>query len=121
MARVVGASHPQGGFAGEIALRGEVVYLGSHSGRVYALDASSGAQQWIYDTAAAVAAGPVLNVEGPGFLWLRCGIRAELRRIARMEQDIDETSVESVRIGWWGGVLAPLDEGMSAMRTPMDR
>lgn len=58
---------PDGGFKGEVAVRGDSVYLGSTSGRLYALAASSGAELWHFDTSAAVIAGPVVNPTGPVF------------------------------------------------------
>jgi len=106
---------PQGGFAGEIALRGEVVYLGSHSGRVYALDASSGAQQWIYDTAAAVAAGPVLNVEGPVFFGSDAVYALNSDGSLAWSKTLMKPVSSLFVSDGGGGVLAPLDEGMSAM------
>ncbi|MCA9973092.1 MAG: PQQ-binding-like beta-propeller repeat protein, partial [Anaerolineales bacterium] len=40
---------------------GHVVYFGSGNGRLYALDAASGARRWSYDTTAAGAASPDRN------------------------------------------------------------
>ena len=90
---------PHGGFAGEIAIRGNLVYLGSGSGRLYALDASSGVAQWTYDTAAAVGARTGPQRRRTDFLRLRCHLCAELRRRARVEQDSRESGVEPARLG----------------------
>lgn len=58
---------PAGGFAGSVALRGGAVFVGSRSGRLYALDASTGAEQWHFDSLAPVRRGPVANPAGPLF------------------------------------------------------
>ena len=58
---------PQGGFSGEIAILGNRAYLGSIGGKVYAVDTTSGAQLWSYDTKAAVAQGPTVNIDGEVF------------------------------------------------------
>jgi len=55
---------PQGGFAGEIAIFGDTVYIGSSSGTLYALNLSNGAQQWHRETSAPISAGPVVDSSG---------------------------------------------------------
>ena len=106
---------PQGGFAGEIAVRGNLVYLGSGSGRLYALDASSGAPQWSYDTGAAVAGGPVLNAAGPIFFGSDAIYALNSDGTLAWSKALAKAVSSPLASDGEGGVLAPLDDDISAM------
>jgi outer membrane protein assembly factor BamB len=106
---------PEGGFAGEIGVRGSVVYLGSGSGRVYALDATSGATQWTYDSAAAVGAGPVLNQGGPIFFGSDAIYALNSDGSLAWSKTLAKTVLSPLASDGAGGVLAPLDDDLSAM------
>jgi outer membrane protein assembly factor BamB len=106
---------PEGGFAGEIAVRGGLVYLGSASGRVYALDASSGAVQWTYNTTAAVGAGPVLNQSGPIFFGSDAIYALNADGSLAWSKTLSKTVLSPLAPDGFGGVLAPLDDDLSAM------
>jgi outer membrane protein assembly factor BamB len=106
---------PQGGFAGEIAVRGNRVYLGSGSGRLYALDASNGAAQWTYDSAAAVAAGPVLNAAGPIFFGSDAVYALNSDGSLAWSKTLATGVSSPLAADREGGVLAPLDDDIAAM------
>jgi outer membrane protein assembly factor BamB len=106
---------PQGGFAGEIAVRGNLVYLGSGSGRLYALDASSGAAQWTYDTAAAVAAGPVINAAGPIFFGSDAVYALNSDGSLAWSKPLARAMSSPLASDGEGGLLAPLDDDIAAM------
>ncbi len=106
---------PQNGFAGEIAVRGNLVYLGSGSGRLYALDVSSGAQQWTYDTAAAVAGGPVLNSGGPIFFGSDAIYALNPDGSLAWSKNLANAVSRPLASDGEGGVLTPLDNDISAM------
>ena len=106
---------PAGGFAGEIAVRGNIVYLGSESGRLYALDASSGAEQWTYDTAAAVAGGPVLNAAGPIFFGSDAIYALNSDGSLAWSKALAKPPLRPLASDGEGGVLAPLDDDVSAI------
>jgi outer membrane protein assembly factor BamB len=106
---------PQGGFTGTIAIRGNLVYLGSGSGSLYALDASSGAQQWTYDTAAAVAAGPVLNAAGPIFFGSDAIYALNPDGSLAWSKALAKPVASPLAADGEGGVFTPLDDNMSAM------
>jgi outer membrane protein assembly factor BamB len=55
---------PEGGFSGELAVANGVVYVGSATGGVYALDASTGSIIWRVPSGAAVTSGPSLSGTG---------------------------------------------------------
>jgi len=106
---------PHGGFAGEIAIRGNLVYLGSGSGRLYALDASSGVPQWTYDTAAAVGTGPVLNAAGPIFFGSDAIYALTPDGALAWSKTLAKAVSSPLASDGEGGVLAPLDDDISAM------
>jgi len=106
---------PQGGFAGEIAVRGNLVYLGSSGGRVYALDASTGEAQWVYDTAAAIGAGPVLNPDGPIFFGSDAMYALNSDGSLAWSKTLAKAVTSPLASDGAGGVLAPLDDDISAM------
>ena len=106
---------PHGGFAGEIAIRGNLVYLGSGSGRLYALDASSGVPQWTYDTAAAVGAGPVINAAGPIFFGSDAIYALTPDGALAWSKALAKAASSPLASDGEGGVLAPLDDDISAM------
>jgi outer membrane protein assembly factor BamB len=58
---------PEGGFSGELAVANGVVYAGSATGGVYALDASTGSIIWRVPSGAAVTSGP--SVSGTGLIF----------------------------------------------------
>jgi outer membrane protein assembly factor BamB len=58
---------PAGGFSGSIAYQDDVVYAGSLSGALYALDLRSGNPIWSVKTAKAVIAGPAVSPSGAIF------------------------------------------------------
>lgn len=106
---------PQGGFAGQIGVRGNTVYLGSGSGRLYAVDTSSGAQQWAFDTAAAVAAGPVLNAAGPIFFGSDSVYALNSDGSLAWSKTLAKAVSGPFASDGVGGLLAPLDDDISAM------
>jgi outer membrane protein assembly factor BamB len=106
---------PQGGFTGEIAIRGNLVYLGSGSGRLYALDASSGAQQWTYETAAAVGGGPVLNGAGPIFFGSDALYALNSDGSLAWNKSLAKSASSPFAADGAGGVFTPLDDDLSAM------
>jgi outer membrane protein assembly factor BamB len=55
---------PAGGFSGALAVQNDVVYAGSGSGTIYALDASTGAQSWHVALPGPTAAGPTVGDSG---------------------------------------------------------
>jgi outer membrane protein assembly factor BamB len=55
---------PSGGFSGELAAANGLVYAGSTSGTVYALDANNGSMLWQVAGGAPVIAGPVVSSTG---------------------------------------------------------
>jgi outer membrane protein assembly factor BamB len=55
---------PAGGFAGALAVLGDVVYTGSGSGTIYALDSRTGAQTWHAALPGPTAAGPAVGDSG---------------------------------------------------------
>ena len=57
---------PAGGFSGELAVANGVVYAGSATGGIYALDASTGSIMWRVPSSAAVTSGP--SVSGTGLI-----------------------------------------------------
>jgi outer membrane protein assembly factor BamB len=55
---------PAGGFRGELAVANGVVYAGSASGGIYALDAGTGSVIWRVPSSAAVTSGPSVSATG---------------------------------------------------------
>lgn len=106
---------PQGGFASEIAVRGNLVYLGSGSGRVYALDVASGAAQWTYDTMAAVVGGPVLNAAGPIFFGSDAIYALNVDGSLAWSKPLAKAASRPLASDGEGGVLTPLDDDVAAM------
>jgi outer membrane protein assembly factor BamB len=106
---------PEGGFAGEIAVRRNLVYLGSGSGRLYALEVSSGAQQWTYNTAAAVAGGPVLNAGGPIFFGSDAIYALNADGSLAWSKNLAAAATRPLASDGEGGVLTPLDDDIAAM------
>jgi outer membrane protein assembly factor BamB len=106
---------PQGGFAGEIAVRDNLVYLGSGSGRLYALDAANGAPQWSYNTAAAVGGGPVLNPAGPIFFGSDAVYALNLDGSMAWSKPLTKPALQPLASDGEGGVLSPLDDGGAVM------
>jgi outer membrane protein assembly factor BamB len=106
---------PPGGFAGAIAIRGDIVYLGSGGGRIYALDASTGSQQWSYDTAAAVVAGPVVNAAGPIFFSSDAIYALNSNGSIAWSKTLTKPASSPLASDGEGGVFAPLDDDLSAM------
>jgi outer membrane protein assembly factor BamB len=106
---------PQGGFAGESAARGNLVYLGSGSGRLYALDAASGAPQWTYDTAATIAGGPVLNPAGPIFFGSDAIYALNVDGSMAWSKPLSKPASQPLASDGEGGVLSPLDDDGAAM------
>ncbi len=106
---------PQGGFAGELAVREGLVYLGSGSGRLYALDASSGAAQWSYDTGAPIGGGPVLNSAGPIFFGSDAVYALDSDGSLAWSKTLLKPSRGPYVTDGEGGVLAPMDDDVSAM------
>jgi outer membrane protein assembly factor BamB len=106
---------PEGGFAGEIAVRGNLVYLGSGRGRLYALDVSGGAQQWVYDTAATIAGGPVLNATGPIFFGSDTIYALNSDGSLAWNNSPAESASRPLAADAEGGVLTPLADDFSAM------
>jgi len=64
---VVWTFTPDGGFSGSVAYAGEVVYAGSASGGVYALDLRTGNPIWHVNSAHAVTTGPAVALSGTIF------------------------------------------------------
>jgi outer membrane protein assembly factor BamB len=58
---------PDGGFSGSVAYSDDVVYAGSISGGVYAIDSRSGNPLWHVNAAHAVTAGPAVAPSGTIF------------------------------------------------------
>ncbi|MFZ0676725.1 PQQ-binding-like beta-propeller repeat protein, partial [Candidatus Binatus sp.] len=58
---------PDGGFSGSVAYSDDVVYAGSASGGVYAIDLRTGSPIWHVNSARAVTAGPVVAPSGAIF------------------------------------------------------
>ena len=58
---------PDGGFSGSVAYSDDVVYAGSVSGGVYAIDSRSGSPLWHVNAAHAVTAGPAVAPSGTIF------------------------------------------------------
>ena len=69
MAATANGSHlwnftPSGGFSGELTVANGVVYAGSATGDIYALDASTGSLIWQVPSGAAVTSGPLVSGTG---------------------------------------------------------
>ncbi len=58
---------PAGGFSGDLAAANGLVYAGSSSGVVYALDASNGSVAWQYSSGTPVTSGPAVSSTGTIF------------------------------------------------------
>ena len=58
---------PAGGFSGGLAFADDVVYAGSASGRVYAIDERNGKALWTVTSPQAVVAGPAIGASGTIF------------------------------------------------------
>ncbi len=58
---------PAGGFSGSVAYADEVVYAGSLSGELYAIDGRAGTPIWHVSTAGPVVAGPAVSASGTIF------------------------------------------------------
>lgn len=56
--------NPAGGFSGLLAESQGVIYAGSGSGTVYALNAETGAELWQADSGAPIIAGPIVATSG---------------------------------------------------------
>jgi outer membrane protein assembly factor BamB len=106
---------PDGGFAGALAPRGNIVYLGSGSGRLYALDVSNGAVQWTYDTAAAIAGGPAVNPAGPIFFGSDAIYALNSDGSLAWSKPLAKAVTGPFASDGEGGVFAPLDDGVGAM------
>ncbi len=106
---------PQGGFAGEIGVRGDAVYIGSGSGRLYALDAAGGESQWSYDTGIAVAGGPVLNPDGPIFFGSDAIYALNSDGSLAWHQTLAKGVTHPLVSDGIEGVLVPLDNDIIAM------
>ncbi len=61
---------PAGGFSGALAVQGDVVYSGSGSGTIYALDSRTGTQNWHLALPGPTASGP--SVGDSGTIYLSC-------------------------------------------------
>ena len=64
---VIWTFQPDGGFSGSVGYADDVVYAGSASGGVYAIDARSGTPIWRVNTTHPVTAGPVVGPSGTIF------------------------------------------------------
>ncbi len=64
---VIWTFQPDGGFSGAVGYADDVVYAGSASGGVYAIDARTGAPIWNVNSAHPVTAGPVVAPSGTIF------------------------------------------------------
>jgi outer membrane protein assembly factor BamB len=64
---VVWSFQPNGGFSGSVAYANDVVYAGSASGGVYALDLRTGIPVWNVDSVHAVNSGPAVAPSGAIF------------------------------------------------------
>jgi outer membrane protein assembly factor BamB len=64
---VIWTFQPDGGFSGSVAYSDDVVYAGSTSGGVYAIDARTGNPVWHVNSTRAVTAGPVVAPSGAIF------------------------------------------------------
>jgi outer membrane protein assembly factor BamB len=64
---VIWTFQPDGGFSGSVAYSDDVVYAGSASGGVYAIDARTGNPTWHVNSTRAVTAGPVVAPSGAIF------------------------------------------------------
>jgi len=58
---------PAGGFSGSVAYADDVVYAGSLSGALYAIDARTGSTLWHVNTAGPLIAGPAVSASGTIF------------------------------------------------------
>jgi len=58
---------PDGGFSGSVAYADDVVYAGSLSGALYAIDVRTGNSLWHVSTAGPVIAGPAVSASGTIF------------------------------------------------------
>jgi outer membrane protein assembly factor BamB len=65
---VVWSFTPAGGFSGTVAYADEVVYAGSASGALYAIDLRTGGPLWHVGSAHAVVAGPAVAPSGTIFI-----------------------------------------------------
>lgn len=106
---------PQGGFAGEVAIRGDTVYIGSGSGRVYALDASDGETRWSYDTGIAVAGGPTLNSSGPIFFGSDAIYALNPDGSLAWHKVLSKGVTGPLAADGADAVVAPLDDGTTAL------
>ncbi len=106
---------PQAGSSGQVAVRGNLVYVGSNSGRLYALDAANGATQWTYDTAAAIAGGPVLNAAGPIFFGSDAIYAVNVDGSLAWSKALVKPPSHPLASDGEGGVLTPLDDDIAAM------
>jgi outer membrane protein assembly factor BamB len=55
---------PAGGFSGALAFADDVIYAGSASGAIYALDSRTGKENWRVSTRHLVVAGPAISPSG---------------------------------------------------------
>jgi outer membrane protein assembly factor BamB len=106
---------PDGGFSGVVAVRDDAVYVGSMSGRFYALDLSDGAVKWDYNTATAVTAGPALNAEGPIFFGSDAVYALNADGALAWSKPLTNPASGPIVSDGDGGLLVTFDEGISAM------
>ena len=109
---------PAAGFTGDIATRDGVVYLGSRSGRLYAVNASNGDQQWSYDTAAAISAGPAVNGAGPILFGSDAIYALNSNGSLAWGKPLASAVTQPIVADGESGVFAPLDDDISAILNP---
>jgi outer membrane protein assembly factor BamB len=90
---------PAGGFSGSIAYADDVVYAGSRSGALYAIDLRSGNQIWSVKTPQTVIAGPSVAPSGTIFFG----------------SDSVYAVLSGGQIGWTQSKVKPDRGGMSAI------
>ena len=106
---------PEGGFAGAIATRAGVAYVGSGTGRLYALDVSSGTVQWTHDSVAAIGGGPVLNEAGPIFFGSDAIYALNADGSMAWSKPLTKAVSSPLASDGAGGLFASFDNGVSAM------
>jgi outer membrane protein assembly factor BamB len=90
---------PDGGFSGSVAYADDVIYAGSTSGGVYAIDLRTGKPLWHVNPAHAVTAGPAVAASGTIFAG---------------SDSIFGLSADG-RIQWQDPTLRPGDAGLSVL------
>ena len=106
---------PQGGFAGEIAIHNDAVYVGSNSGTLYALNLSNGSQFWHRETSSTISAGPV--VDGAGSIVFGSDAIYSLTTAGDLawSKTLPKDNATPLTSDGAGEVLAPIDTGEMAM------